>query len=138
MTMYRLPKSTLKEFEPYTLSVSSTDRKVTARQLKVNPGDLEEFQSASMSLNKLIEKHSFDNLDLLQIDTEGYDWEVLKSIDLLLYSPKIIQIEHGHLSPKQCNSVANYLTENNYIIYWGGHQGDTVAIKKEALQEMLM
>jgi hypothetical protein len=34
-------------------------------------------------------------VDLLQVDTEGYDYEIIKMIDFDWYKPNIIHFEHG-------------------------------------------
>lgn len=44
-------------------------------------------------LESALEDHEFEQLDLLQIDTEGYDYEVLRTIDLRRWRPMIINME---------------------------------------------
>ncbi|MBK7697246.1 MAG: FkbM family methyltransferase [Saprospiraceae bacterium] len=41
------------------------------------------------------------SIDLLHIDTEGYDWEILKQLRLAKYFPRPIIFEHKHLSPSK-------------------------------------
>lgn len=50
-----------------------------------------------MSLDELLAKYALTELDLLQIDTEGYDAEIVRSIDFAKLKPKIIRFEHGRL-----------------------------------------
>ena len=52
-------------------------------------------------------------IDLLDIDVEGYDFQVLKSIDLNLFHVKVILIETGENE----NSIIKYLSNYNYSIY---------------------
>ena len=52
-------------------------------------------------------------IDLLDIDVEGYDFQVLKSIDLNLFNVKVILIETGENE----NSIIKYLSNYNYNIY---------------------
>ena len=52
-------------------------------------------------------------IDLLDIDVEGYDFQVLKSIDLNLFHVKVILIETGENE----NSIIKYLSNYNYNIY---------------------
>jgi FkbM family methyltransferase len=42
-------------------------------------------------------RNGFDHLDLLLIDTEGYDWEILRTIDLAALHPALVAYEHYHL-----------------------------------------
>lgn len=50
------------------------------------------------TLQGLLDKHGFGCVDLLHVDTEGYDYEVFKQFDLGRYAPKVVLIEHKHLS----------------------------------------
>ena len=52
-------------------------------------------------------------IDLLDIDVEGYDFQVLKSIDLNLFYVKVILIETGD----QENVIIEYLLKFNYDLY---------------------
>ena len=52
-------------------------------------------------------------IDLLDIDVEGYDFQVLKSIDLNLFYVKVILIETGENE----NAIIKYLSNYNYNIY---------------------
>ena len=52
-------------------------------------------------------------IDLLDIDVEGYDFQVLKSIDLNLFYVKVILIETGD----QENVIIEYLLKFNYHLY---------------------
>ncbi len=46
----------------------------------------------------LCDKHSVERLDLLLVDTEGYDFEVLAGVDLERWRPRLIVFEHALLS----------------------------------------
>ena len=70
------------------------------------------------SLNQIIKNTKYKNreIDLLNIDTEGSDFDVLKSIKLKKYNPKIIIIE-SHL--KDINKILSskiykYLIKSKY------------------------
>ncbi len=69
-------------------------------------------------LDEVLEKSPFANkeIDLLNIDTEGNDLKVLKSLSIDIYKPKIIIIEtHLKKIDDILNSeIFNYLKKNNY------------------------
>jgi len=67
-----------------------------------------------ISLMKLIEKFKLEDIDYLQIDTEGFDAEVIKMIDFNVVNPKIIKYEIKHLNHKQRGEVEHILVNNNY------------------------
>ena len=52
-----------------------------------------------ITLTELLDEHGYRELDLLLIDTEGYDAEIVRSIDFSSVIPKIIRFEHGRLKP---------------------------------------
>ena len=54
-----------------------------------------------------------ERIDLLDIDVEGYDFQVLKSIDLSLFDVRVILIETGDNE----NEIAKYLLKYNYSFY---------------------
>jgi FkbM family methyltransferase len=50
-----------------------------------------------------------ERIDLLHIDTEGYDWKVLQQLDLQRYSPDFILFERHHLSPEALGEALAFL-----------------------------
>ena len=68
------------------------------------------------TLNEILEEHQIKYIDLLMIDAEGFDFKVLKSLNLNAYNPKIIIIE-THL--KNINEIIlseqyKYLIDKKY------------------------
>jgi len=55
--------------------------------------DFEVLRAPSMTFNKLCEKYEINDIHFLQIDTEGYDAEIIKSIDFDKISIDIIKYE---------------------------------------------
>ena len=53
-------------------------------------------------------------IDLLQIDTEGYDFDILMSIDLNKYSINRIYYEHVHMTKKQHDIISDKLKTHGY------------------------
>lgn len=53
-------------------------------------------------------------MDVIHIDTEGYDNEILKTIDLKQYLPKIILIEIFNLNKEYRIKMLDILKANNY------------------------
>ena len=63
----------------------------------------------TMTFNNLV-NHDFD---FLNIDLEGHDYDVLKTIDLDLYHPKLICIEILKDGSNKDN-IFNYMDKNNF------------------------
>lgn len=55
---------------------------------------------SSLTFESLCRKHEVENVDLLAIDTEGYDHEILRSIDFSARKPELLVYEHFHLGPE--------------------------------------
>jgi len=59
-------------------------------------------------------RHSVQKIDLVQMDTEGYDFEVIKLIDLERYRPKLLMFEHLHLTPADFDACLQHLRQHGY------------------------
>jgi hypothetical protein len=74
-----------------------------------------------MTLSSLLAKHAVQTVDLLQIDAEGYDYEILKTIDFREIKPKIIRFEHAHLGPAEKGECIELLISQDYRVVTGAH-----------------
>lgn len=45
------------------------------------------------TLHQLLDRHDVTQLDLLQIDTEGYDSEILRTLDFTRIRPRFVNYE---------------------------------------------
>lgn len=78
-----------------------------------------------LSLDSLLKKYAVDNVDLLLIDTEGYDYQVLKQLDLDLIRPSILLYEHQYFRQEERQKCENRLQQAGYRI--SSHMGNTLA-----------
>jgi FkbM family methyltransferase len=127
LVLYKAPPDQRLD-DVYTSSVASSDPGTIARQLGISEKQLVRIVTPSLTLDALLAKHGLKQMHILQIDVEGHDWQVLRTLDLERVRPSIIQFESGHLSIADCDSAVEHLTKNGYQIYWGGYQGDAVAL----------
>lgn len=81
---------------------------------------LEKITVKCISFTEFVKLNKIKDLDLLLIDTEGYDYEILMSINFNEIKPKIIRFEHGVrdnlMSPEKFMTVCNYLNTFGYQI----------------------
>jgi FkbM family methyltransferase len=81
--------------------LGSRSRETLLRHADLIP-DLERrivrIQVPCMSFESLCSKHRVEKLDLLLIDTEGYEYEIVKRIDLEAHHPRVLVYEHSLLS----------------------------------------
>ncbi|HOJ53107.1 MAG TPA: FkbM family methyltransferase [Phycisphaerae bacterium] len=83
----------------------------------------------TVPLNDVLAKNGIDRIDLLHIDTEGYDYQVLAQLDFSKYQPLVILFEHKHLSPDEKAKARALLAEHGYMTRIFG--GDTLAVKAD-------
>jgi FkbM family methyltransferase len=55
-------------------------------------------------------------VDVLKIDTEGYDLKILETIDLTILSPRLILAEHANLSKPERLRMADILLDHGYRV----------------------
>jgi len=100
-----------------------------------NPDDyIDNYTVKVRPLKNAIETHylenlnKFINLDLLQIDTEGYDDEVIYNSSIDFFKPKYINFESKNLTEIQLKNLINFLKKKNYrTIKW--KTSDTLAVR---------
>jgi FkbM family methyltransferase len=54
-----------------------------------------------LTFQSLCRRYGLERVDLLAIDTEGYDSEVIRHIDFAAYRPRLLAYEHFHLSAEE-------------------------------------
>jgi len=59
-------------------------------------------------------EHEINRIDLLMIDTEGFDHEVIKMVDLNAVKPSAIVFEDTHIAPHEYRSCMERLEEFGY------------------------
>ena len=64
----------------------------------------------------LMNQYNISKIDLLQIDVEGFDYEVIRLFDIERFKPKVIIFENSHLSAQDMNSCINLLKKNKYSL----------------------
>lgn len=88
----------------------------------------------STTLNKILSKFKPTVIDFLSLDTEGYEYEILKGLDLNRFRPKYMLIE---LYQHNINEILEHLLHHNYVMIanfsnynlednpqWGGNHND--------------
>jgi len=97
--------------------VASFDREVVAKHRRFFD-DIERYiveeAVPCMTLQQLIDAHGVEQLDLLQIDTEGYDFEIIKMLEPTGLRPTLIHFEHKHLSDADRIACIHHLTALGY------------------------
>lgn len=85
-----------------------------------------EVQVPCITAETLLRKYEIKQLDWLQIDTEGFDFEIIKMFNIPETKPKVIVFENHHLSEKDKQACADFLQQEGYSLRVYG--GDTLAM----------
>jgi FkbM family methyltransferase len=67
-----------------------------------------------LTFDTLCRKHQVTRVDLIQIDTEGYDFEIIKLIDLARLRPKIVMFENFHMDPATHDACRAHMRSHGY------------------------
>ncbi len=76
-------------------SLHQDRHELTSERSGIQANDIIAVEVPALSLSALFEQQQVGHLDLLQIDTEGYDMKILAGLDLERCRPSIIRFEHG-------------------------------------------
>ena len=97
----------------------------------------------AITLEKILDEHCHTNIDFLSLDTEGYELEILKGLNLNKYRPKFMLIE---VYKKDYNDIVNFLNLLNYKLHsnftnynkidnprWDGTHNDYLVVDNTSL-----
>lgn len=114
-------------FSKKNLSFHNTFSKTLAESPIQNEVFKKKYSIVCKPLAKIIDETKFSNkkIDFLNVDAEGYDYQVLLGLDIKKYCPKVICIEISPLVDKKNENYKNtsiykYLIKNHYKLSWKG------------------
>ena len=81
-----------------------------------------------LPLQDVLDRNRVSAIDLIHIDTEGFDYKVLSQVDLDRYKPSVILFEHHLLSDEEFHQARKLLRDAGYRQLQYGN--DTLAIRK--------
>jgi FkbM family methyltransferase len=68
-----------------------------------------------------------DDVDMIQIDAEGYDWPIMRSIDFTRIRPRILRFEYRHMSDGDADECISHLARHGYRFILESH--DIIAVR---------
>ncbi len=57
------------------------------------------------------------SVDLIQIDAEGYDWPIIRSIDFARVRPRILRFEYRHMPARDADACLALLASHGYPLH---------------------
>jgi FkbM family methyltransferase len=89
-----------------------------------------EEQVECISTETLIGRFGLERIDWLQIDTEGFDFEIIKMFNIGVTKPEVIVYENLHFKPEQQKECVDFLVKNGYLCRTFGP--NTLAMRQPA------
>jgi FkbM family methyltransferase len=118
MTMYVPRKSSSRRHNKDVAGLSSFNKLHLLKHENLVETDIVEEQVKCCSVEELLEEHSFMDINLLIVDTEGYDFQILDKLNLNQIQPKVIRFEHGMaagtMTANQLNSLCEKFNKFGY------------------------
>jgi len=81
-----------------------------------------------ITLPELIEKHNVEEIDVLQIDAEGYDYNILRQLDFNKFHPYIINLEIVNLPKSEQKECRRLLDAHDYLHIKAGYNLLAIAL----------
>jgi FkbM family methyltransferase len=94
--------------------------------------EIEEVLVPALTLKSLLSKYEINSVNILQIDTEGFDGEVVKMALDLPCKPECINFENLHLTADDLGDVFGRLEAHGYV--WTHDRWNTLAVSQAAIQ----
>ncbi|HXB29259.1 MAG TPA: FkbM family methyltransferase [Puia sp.] len=119
MLFYRLKDIT--ESEPgWYDQVGSFDKKTFIKNIEYGKELDKRIVSESLpviTFYDLLQKNNFNQVDLLHLDTEGFDYKILGSIDFSKYNIRVVVFEGEWMTRLELKETIEYLRKYDYHIY---------------------
>jgi FkbM family methyltransferase len=100
---------------PAEVSVlASFDRRMLVGNGPGYKGEIEELRVPTLTARTLLSKHNVSAIDILQVDTEGFDYEIVRMFLEAGIKPSIIHYESACLDAETLCASLELLTGNGY------------------------
>lgn len=124
--IYRIAPNATSNYPDWVKGIASFDPHHHIK-LKINSKDIiEEKVEGETLMNTIYDNYFSHKIDYVQVDTEGFDYEVLKMLDFAKFLPNMIKYESVNLSKEDQNNSRLLLKKNGYYLFNEG--GDTIGV----------
>lgn len=134
ISIYRVDDAQLHKYPEWVKGIASFDKQ---HLLKFNIAEnniITEIVDAD-NFNNIIEKEipfNIQDIDYIQVDTEGFDYEVINMIDFGTVKPKIIKYESVNLSADKQVKLEKLFKTMGYYLF--KEDSDTIAINRKEIK----
>ncbi len=130
--LYRIKSDA--EYPDWVKGIASFDRECLLKckkWYKEIEKDIIESVVPCMTFDRALHQAGVSRYDILQIDTEGYDFEILKMARIDTVRPALIKYEYCHLSRTDWDKSVRYLIQHGYRI--ANDWRDVIALRPDLI-----
>ena len=124
-TIYRVHPDLESDLPDWTRGIASFDPEHHKKSRTKSEAMVKE-KVRCITWKELISSYQINKIDLLQIDTEGFDLEILKMVEWKTTKPGIVKFEHESLTMEDREAANALLRDQGYRLWWD--EQDTVGI----------
>lgn len=128
-TLYTIDVTSYPLLPSYCALCSSLDKDYVMsilKDFKLGEEAIIEEKTPVLLLKDLYAKYTLSNIDILQLDTEGYDAKIIRTIDFEHIVPRIIIFEHVNTPVVEYRQLCQSLRKRGYKLYYWDR--DTIAV----------
>lgn len=128
----KISSDVVKKYPDWVKGIASLDPN---HHLKtgINSNDIVKEEVKADSLMNILKENLVNNkIAYFQVDTEGFDFEVVKGLDFEIFRPLIIKYENVNLSIVDQNNLKRILKNQKYFLF--DELGDTIAINLKKIK----
>jgi len=92
---------------------------------------IRKIEIETISFEEIFKMNSLQRLDLLQVDTEGFDAEIIFMFPFNKLKPSIIHFESKHIKKPNLEKLLDFLIENGYRFAYDGQEDMVAVLEKQ-------
>lgn len=111
-------KGVIDEQHPESITRLSSFDKTKVEDLRTEYPNvkIESIEVSVQTIKSICDKHRLGKIEILLIDAEGYDWEIIKTLDFNQLRPSLLVYEHSNLSENDKLLSWKQLQQHGYIL----------------------
>lgn len=125
-TIYRVNRQRLKDYPAWAAGIASMSKSHLLKN-NIRDNDIVSENVMCRSMMDLLREYHCTDADVLQIDTEGFDAEIIKMIDFAEFRPIVVKFEWMNLSNDDQRNVRKLLENSGYVFRVEPDGADCVA-----------
>lgn len=117
---------------PWYDQIGSFDQATFLKNISYGTGLEKRIEAVALpvlTFDELTARHNVKKIDLLQVDAEGFDYRILRSIDFRKYAVRLIIFEAEWMTQFELREISEHLMSLHYQLYRSG--GDYIAILRK-------